>query len=222
MTTIYTPTATYHDSATLPDDGDPDFPSAGAIMAPVEAALDNAKYLKDRLLGPQVVVPMNPCNIYGLDSAGPADRFIFSSVANLGIGWLQTDVTDQGSLTFHINPALPFKCKITSIEVRFGCLAQAGMPGTKPDIALVQSDSAAQETAVVLGTKVDPSANQGAFEQSHIVYLDCDVDLAPAADIDYDSAFDVQYFLVVRGQMGGSAAANKLMLKQVYCIIEVP
>ena len=211
--------------ATIPvlDDADLTAPAAAAWAPALEGLADRTAYLAARLTGTQVVVPMNPCNLYGLsnEGGGAADRFLFASTASLGMGWLQADVTDAGALVFHLNPALPFKCKITSVEVRFACLNQAGLPGTMPQITLTRSDSAAMATPVAMGTKVDPS-NEAVFESSHIVYLDCDVDLTPTEDIDYDSAADVQYFLAVNGQTGANAAANKFMLKQVYAIIEVP
>lgn len=200
--------------ATLTIPADDDDCEAATYQPGYEGLADRTAYLASRILGTQVVVPL-----IGLLNADA--RFTFASVSGLGIGWLQTDVTDEGQLVFHLNPALPFRARVTHVEVRLACLAQAGLPSTPPQISLLRSDSADMATVEVLGTKVD-SSNQGTYESSHIVSLDCATDLTPPGEIDYDSAFDVQYFLAVRGQAGTNAAANKLMLKQVYCIIEVP
>jgi hypothetical protein len=47
MGTTYTPTATWHTTAALPADGDPG--TAAAQNVPIEAALDNAAYLRARV-----------------------------------------------------------------------------------------------------------------------------------------------------------------------------
>lgn len=206
-------------TATVIDDGD--LPAAATIAPADEAVLDRTAYLKARLIGPQVVVPMVPLNVYGLSNEGGAvaDRFIFSTVANLGAGWLQTDVTDAGALAFALSPHLPHKCRIVSVEARFACLNQAGLPGTMPQMSLIKEDSTGLITPVVLATKVDPS-NEATFESSHIVYIDCAADIG--AVIDFDSSNDILYYVSILGQTGVNAAANKFMVKQLYAIIEVP
>lgn len=219
MTATYNPDEnTWHSSAEVVDDGED--PQASEMNPGVEAALDNVAYLKKRLIGPQAVFPMVPMNVYGLSNEGGAvaDRFQYSSVANLGAGWLQIDVTDAGAITFACLP-LPRKCTIISFEVRFACLNQAGLPGTMPQITLVKEDSTGMITPVVLHTKVDPS-NEATFESSHIVYIDTLADLG--ALLDYDASNDILYYLTIEGQTGANADASKFMIKQVYAIIEVP
>lgn len=212
-------TTTYPATVDIPTGSD--LKTAASVAVPLQGVADRTAYMADRLIGPQVVVPLIPCNLYGLSNEGGAvaDRFIFQSVANLGLGWLQTDVTDAGALTFALSPYLPRKCRIISVEMRIACLNQAGLPGTMPQISLVREDSTAMATPVVLATKADPS-NEGLYESSHIVYIDCAADIGAA--IDFDSAFDLLYYVSVNGQTGGGAAVNKLMLKQLYAIIQVP
>lgn len=197
-----------------------DLKTAASVAVGDQGALDRTAYLKKRLIGQQVVVPLAPINIYGLSNEGAAvaDRFQFSAVANLGLGWLQTDITDGGLLTFALAP-LPVVARITHVEMRIACLAQAGLPGTMPQISLLKEDTSTMVSVVTLATKADTSL-QPAFESSHIVSIDCAADIGGI--IDFDAVNDVLYYVTINGQAGVNALANKFMVKQVYAIIEVP
>lgn len=230
MSTAYTPTATYHATTTLPDDGDPDFPSASAIMAPVEAALDNAQYLKNRLVGPQIAVPLTPANIYGLSNeAGVvADRFQFATLANVGGGWLQTDVTDAGALVFPLSHVLGSKLTIAYISATVACAAHAGDPvaggATLPKLSLLSEDTSQKTSMIVNATQADLSPSKAAYEARHLIVLDC-VALFGGAGLVWDVNADLLYYLKFEGETNGGGAgaqASKLLLKALYVTPVVP
>lgn len=215
MSEVYTPTALFPASVTLPEDGEPK--PFGTTRVGIAAALDRSEYLKDRLLSPQIPIPLKVINIYDAN-----DRFIFSSLANVGGGWLQTDVTDAGVLLFEMSPSLGAKCTIAYIQAVVACAAHAADPiaggATLPKLSLLSEDTSQKTTMIVNAYESDQSETQAEYEERHVITLDC-ATLFGGDGLEWDVNGDFLYYLKFEGETNGGGAnaeANKLLLKALY------
>lgn len=218
MSENYVPLPLFPSTVTLPQDGEAK--PFGTTRVGIAAALDRSEYLKNRLLSQQIPIPLNPVNIYGVASGG--DRFMFASLANVGGGWLQTDVTDAGSLVFPMSPSLGNKCTIAYIQAVLACAAHAVDPvaggATLPKLSLLSEDTSQKTTMIVNAYESDLSGTQAAYEARHVITLDCAA-LFGGDGLEWDANEDFLYYLKFEGETNGGGAgaeANKLLLKGLY------
>jgi hypothetical protein len=220
----------FADLITKPSDGDNK--PAATVNTAIEALADRTAFLEARASGvakpgtaTQIHVPLVALNIWGLseEAATPGDRFIFSALANVGAGWLQVDVTDQGALTFDLSACLPKKCRITYISAVVACATHAADPtdggATLPRLTLLSEDTS-QKTSVIVNTYADDmSSDQATYEARHLITIDC-VSAFGAGGLAWDALEDLVYYVSFRGETGTDTQANKLLLKAIYVTIE--
>lgn len=230
MSTTYVGDDTnFPDQITLPSDGDPK--PVASVNAGLEGLADAVAFLEARTKGvakpgtaTQVIVPMAPLNVYGLSNEGGAvaDRFTFASLAGVGAGWLQTNVTDAGAITLDVGACLPKQCRITSIGVHLACAAHAVDPvaggATLPQLVVIEEDFGAKASATVLDTVSATPANQALYEAHY--YFASYMGGTPYA---WDVQYDKRLYVTVKGETNGGGAgaeANKLLIKAVVVTIE--
>ncbi len=218
----------FADTIPVLDDSDLVSPAAAAWAAALEALADRTAFLEARIAGvakpgsaTQIIIPFTPLNVYGLsnEGGGVGDRFQFASLSGVGIGWLQTDVTDSGTLSFDVGAALPKKCRITAIGVHLACATHAADPvaggATLPQLVILEEDFGAKASAATLDTQNDTPASQAAYEAHH--YVESDMGGTPYV---WDVQNDKRLYAVLHGESGTNTQANKLLFKAVVVTIE--
>jgi len=126
--------------------------------------------------------------------------------------WIQSNITDAGGIHFMIPPL--FGVEITDVVARVhgdgaGTGTHAALPGTVPEVALLELDTDDGGTGNVstLGTQSDVSASKAAYETLHDITL---TGLNAVAD---DNLIHVVRF---RGEAGANALVDRLVLYRIY------
>lgn len=213
---------------TKPSNGDTK--PAASVNTAIEALADRTAFLEARAAGvakpgtaTQIVVPFTALNVYGLSNEGGAvaDRFMFASLGGVGVGWLQVNVTDAGSLTFDLGACLPKKCRITGVGVHLACAAHAGDPvaggATLPKIFLLEELFTVKIGAQLSAIVEDAPFDLAAYEDAHFLFNDLS-----ATPYDWDVQNDKRLYVVLNGETndgGAGAEANKLLFKAIVATI---
>lgn len=220
-TVLYTPTETFHDEVYVPTDNTRSF--SARYNVPVQAALDNAAWLKARVLDP----PLAP--LFGAQQADYATaaagsphvpRFIpwpgplvtSPPPADFGrAGWLQSDVTDGGGLWWFV--PIRFALKITMVAASImgddGPGINPGFPVApdRPLLRLYKQPIDGSDIDLKL-TLADETSSQGEYEAHHTIPLD------PGTPFVTPLSFSAGEYLLIQfvGHKGASVAPKTLKL----------
>lgn len=219
-TVLYTPTETYHDEVYVPTDNTRSF--SARYNVPIQAALDNAEWLRARLLDP-ALVPLFGAQQSSLPGVprftawpvSPADPTYERG------GWHQTDVTGPGGLTWYVpvSPAVVVVMVAASINGDDGSGANPGFPAAadRPVMKLYRQPTDGSD-AVLLKTLADESADKTEYETHHTLPQN------PAILFDPPLAFAAGEYLIIHfaGHKGANVAANTLKLYGISIAFALP
>lgn len=140
--------------------------NAASVRSATEPLADRAFFLRKRVTGSEsgeeLPLPM-------IAAGTGVVNFTWDSPQ---MEWRQDSVASAGVIFFDLTTVIPKNCKITSIGALVkGAAGHGALPITMPQIKLYEKNSLTQGNATVLGTKVDDSANVGAYETVHAIVL---------------------------------------------------
>jgi hypothetical protein len=121
----------------------------------------------------------------------------------------QVDVTDQGSIYLPVPGGILGKITAVNAWVTSAAGNHAGMPGTKPDVALIRFDPLTFDDTVV-ATASDPSANLAAYETPHLLQL---------TGLNSARGGNVEHYVRIRGEAGANALAYQFYVGSVEVLI---
>ena len=203
MSKVLSETSQWTASVTTPTDGDQ--VDAASLDAGFQPLTDRSKYMREGIPGRassyQYRVPL-PYPSYNANS-----RFSWGFPTDGSYGWLMTDVTNIGQLTFQI--PVPAVGTITAATFYLWCgTGRAGLPTTMPKARIYDILHTAPSTLTNrYDEQVDTSGSLGAYEQAHTIVITT----SNVGAISADSIYAVEFF----GEGGTNKLVDKLSLLDV-------
>lgn len=204
--------ASYPSTIQIADDGDQ--PKNSELAPAPEGLANRTAWLAQHLFGGEAgdyfPVPLTPL-------MNENARFAWAATG-VGLGLLQTDVTDEGFLLFE----LPLVVKLGGIVALtahlIGQTGRSGLPGTMPALSLLRENDIDAATAyTIVDTQADTSGSLGAYEGAHYINLA----ISPTEAVDFAAGgYAKRYYVLFKGETGANSMANKLILKGLTCDLE--
>lgn len=114
-------------------------------------------------------------------------------------GWVQSSVADGGSLILPV-PTLPSKGKLLEMSVKvLGLPGHAGMPASKPGVAISALEPPIGGASLLGGFVLDPSTTLAQYQVAHDIVI-------PNLDFDLSSDYLFLYF-----EFTGESGANSIV-----------
>jgi hypothetical protein len=180
----------------------------GSVEAGIDAALLKIAYLHDHTLSANTAIRVRT-TIGNKWEADGSEIWVRNDLGAL-YSFMQNNVVTPPTTRFEITDALPPGVVLTEVRLSLegngntaGGADHSALPANKPTIQLVQLDPDTQVATNVSSVITDASATQPTYDAQHFIAI---TGLSHVVDR------TKRYFVVVAGESGANAIANRLTL----------
>jgi hypothetical protein len=202
MPTSLTATSAFSSPLDVPVGGD--LRTAASVQAPIQVLMNRSQYLRDHTPGTDarsIQIPLTAC----VQEQAGAGAWIYDNGGSPGVTgvWVNSNVSTRKQLVYDLGMILPFGMTVTNIKVYCGSVTNhAGDVQNRITVNFEEKDLGSGPTAPpgFTAEQMDPNTAQAAYDAYH------NFDLSLSRLIDPLK----RYTLIIRGESGTNAAANKL------------